>query len=305
MKAKYWLDTDIGNDTDDYYALAYLLARPEVELLGISTVTAAAELRVRLVGLALGAAGKGIPVFGGAEAPFRRTDGIPCRFPTPEGSIAPVSVYDTLARELSEPLAPAAGDAVEAMRSAIEANPHEVTLVAIGPLANVAYLFTKYPHTAGLLRRLVLMGGCFASEMPPPWSTVEWNIRMDPYAAAAVFAAPVPECIVAGLEETSRYECESARFADATEGARLTAPNVPAVRGWGRLVRFHDVVPLLPLFEPCGTRLMRGRVSVLLEGEDLGRTLFTPDEAGRVLRVFGGDVDAFFVHLADLFGYEW
>lgn len=301
MKQLFWLDTDIGNDTDDYYALSYLLARPEVELCGVSTVTAAAGVRVALARMAIAAAGKQVPVFAGAERPFRRTEGIPCRTPTPEGSLPPAAPYLSLV----DPQAAEPGDAVEAMRAAIEAHPHELTLVAIGPLSNLANLFTAYPHTANLLRRLVMMGGCYADTMPAPWRTVEWNIRMDPYAAAAVFAADLPECLVAGLEETARYECESARFAEATAASPALAPNVPALLAWGRLIRFHDVVPLLPLFAPCGTVTERGDIRLLTAGDSLGKTVFTPSADGRFLRIHGGDVSAFFLHLADIFGYRW
>jgi inosine-uridine nucleoside N-ribohydrolase len=67
---KVLLDTDIGTDVDDAVCLAYLLAQPECELLGITTVTGEAEQRASLASVLCMAAGKEIPIYPGAESPL-------------------------------------------------------------------------------------------------------------------------------------------------------------------------------------------------------------------------------------------
>jgi len=62
MSTKVLLDTDIGNDIDDALCLAYLLAQPECELLGVTTVTGEAEKRAMMVSALCKIAGKNIPV---------------------------------------------------------------------------------------------------------------------------------------------------------------------------------------------------------------------------------------------------
>src|SRR5215475_7194644 len=71
MSLKVLLDTDIGSDIDDAVALAYLLAQPRCELLGITTVTGEAAKRAELASVLCRAAGKPrIPVYPGAEEPL-------------------------------------------------------------------------------------------------------------------------------------------------------------------------------------------------------------------------------------------
>src|SRR5512147_2326704 len=69
--AKVLLDTDIGTDVDDAVCLAYLLAHPDCELLGITTVTGEAEKRASLVSVLCQAAGKDIPIYPGADHPMQ------------------------------------------------------------------------------------------------------------------------------------------------------------------------------------------------------------------------------------------
>ncbi len=63
---KILLDTDIGSDIDDAVCLAYLLAQPECELMGITTVSGEPEKRAAMASAQCRAAGKEIPIFPGA-----------------------------------------------------------------------------------------------------------------------------------------------------------------------------------------------------------------------------------------------
>lgn len=70
MAHKILLDTDIGSDIDDAVCLAYLLAQPECDLLGITTVTGEPLLRARLASALCHAAGRDIPIYPGAANPL-------------------------------------------------------------------------------------------------------------------------------------------------------------------------------------------------------------------------------------------
>ena len=78
-------------------------------------------------------------------------------------------------------------DAAEAWVRAAHAHPGELIGVATGPLTNLALALRAEPALPGLLRRLVIMGGAFdyRGNTTP---VAEWNISVDPEAAAEVFA---------------------------------------------------------------------------------------------------------------------
>jgi inosine-uridine nucleoside N-ribohydrolase len=174
------LDTDIGDDIDDAFALALLLRSPEVKLLGITTAYGDTELRARLVDRYLAAAGrKEIPVEAGV--------------PTPATNHFTQAAY---ARQ-----APARrhGDAIGFLLREIREHPGAITLIAIGPLFNEQAAIERDPATFRKLKRVVLMGGSVyrgydgekAGETNQPPSA-EWNILCDPAGARALLASGVP-----------------------------------------------------------------------------------------------------------------
>ena len=70
QKEKILLDTDIGSDIDDAVCLAYLLANPACELLGITTVSGQAGLRAQLASVLCRSAGQEVPIYPGVEIPL-------------------------------------------------------------------------------------------------------------------------------------------------------------------------------------------------------------------------------------------
>lgn len=169
------LDTDIGDDIDDAFALALLLRSPEVKLLGITTAFGDTELRARLVDRYLAAVGsKEIPVEAGV--------------PTPA-----TNHFTQAAYALEEP-ARKHGDAIGFLLRQIAAHPGEITLIAIGPLFNEQAAIARDPVTFRKLKRVVLMGGSvyrgYGDKDQPP--SAEWNILCDPAGARSLLASGVP-----------------------------------------------------------------------------------------------------------------
>src|SRR5512145_3039577 len=154
MTIKLLLDTDIGSDIDDAVCLAYLLANPMCELQGITTVTGEGEKRAQIASALCKVAGKQVPIYVGREEPL--LPGLKWQPKCPQA--------DALSRWPHDVDFPR-GQAVEFLRRKIRAYPGEVTLLAIGPLTNVAALFAADAEIPSLLKSLVLMGGVFTNQL--------------------------------------------------------------------------------------------------------------------------------------------
>ena len=174
------LDTDIGDDIDDAFALALVLRSPELHLLGITTEFGDTELRARLVDRYLAAVGRSdVPVAAGVR--------------TPATNHLTQAAYARQEQDRKHP------DAVGFLLGQIRAHPGQITLIAIGPLFNVQAAIERAPATFRKLKRVVIMGGSVYrgyddvktgdTHRPP---SPEWNIRCDPAGARALLGSGVP-----------------------------------------------------------------------------------------------------------------
>ncbi|MDR6625833.1 nucleoside hydrolase [Caulobacter segnis] len=263
------LDTDPG--VDDALALLYLRARPELKLLAITTVFGNADvetttrnalwLRQRL--------GLSAPVHRGAASPLSGQRGA-----------APVHVHGQNGLgdiDLAGPPLPPpdAGAAHERMIALTRANPGAVTLVAIGPLTNLALALRAAPDIAGLVAGVTIMGGAFARGNVTPYA--EANIHNDAKAAAEVLAAPWPITLVP-LDATRSCVL-------STSAARGAGGFVEAVtRGYAAAYAahegldgcpLHDVAALVSLIAPELFTDRRNAVRVTQGGERHGQTRWT------------------------------
>ena len=248
---KIWLDTDIGSDIDDALALAFLLNRPDCDLLGISTVTEIDQQRARLASVLCRIAEQDVPIY-----PGTRTSLIvePPQKTVPQAVALPKYEHDT---EFSEP----AFAAIEAMRAAIHANPGEVTLFGIGPMTNIALLFAIDPLVPKLLRQLVLMCGHFT----PTDKNCEWNALNDPHATAIVYAAPVAKHISIGLDVTRQVTMEREEFEQKLKQSKYGAPIIDMGGAWFQdhdIVTFHDPLAAATIFEPEICQYQSGSIAV-------------------------------------------
>lgn len=102
--------------------------------------------------------------------------------------------------------------AVEAMARILTDSPDKITLVPTGPLTNIATFLLAYPHLKSKIERISLMGGgAFRGNMTP---TAEFNIYVDPEAAAVVFGSGVP-ITMCGLDVTHKalvFQADIDRF---------------------------------------------------------------------------------------------
>jgi purine nucleosidase len=203
MTSRIIIDTDLamgepGSDVDDGFALALALSLPEqtVELVttvvGNTDVDTATLLAVDLLER-LGRSD--IPVVRGARAPLLR--------PMHE---YPAAERVRSARERLADRRPAtAGRAATAIADHIMANPGQITLVAIGPLTNVALALALEPEVAANVREIIVMGGAFFRGTNTLAMPGEFNIWVDPEAAAMVLGSGAPLRFV-GLDVTLQVQ---------------------------------------------------------------------------------------------------
>jgi inosine-uridine nucleoside N-ribohydrolase/predicted GH43/DUF377 family glycosyl hydrolase len=227
------LDTDIGDDIDDAFALALALRSPELRLLGITTTYGNTELRARLLDRYLGAVGRGeIPVAVGVA--------------TAQASVFTQTAY---ARQMAERKHP---DGVGFLLDQIRAHPGEITLIAIGPLANVQAAIERDPATFRKLKRVVLMGGSIhrgydgsKGERTP--ADAEWNIKCDPAGARALLGAGVPVFMMP-LDSTQIPLETAEREKIFSYGSPLTDQLTLLYHQWMAHNEWHPVGPTL--FDP-------------------------------------------------------
>jgi len=296
MTEKIVLDTDIGTDVDDAVALAYLLAQPECELLGITTVTGEAVKRASLASLMCRAAGRDVQIFPGAEQPFRVEQKQPI---AQQAAVLPDWPHETRFAE---------GQAVDFLRRTIYAHPGEITLLAIGPLTNIGQLFQADPDIPSLLKALVLMGGAFnpAFNRPP-----EWNIRLDPHAAEIVYRAPVNLHRSIGLDVT-----DNVFLLETDVSARFNAPLLQPVLEMSKIwygqyasfrtnaprIVFHDPLAAATLFDNSLCAFQQGTVQVDVNSKLAGKTTFEQGEVNAPHQVaISVDVERYFAHFFSVF----
>lgn len=178
-------DTDIGTDIDDAYALAQVVRSPELELLGVTTVSSDAVARARLAAKLLAIAGRGdVPVYAGTSTATQY-----------------MKQVEWAADFQSPALHPAGG--VEFLRQQINARPGEIVLIAVGELTNVAALLQSDPAVAKKLKAVAFMGGSVRRGYAPGSKPEpEWNIKSAAAAAQVVVSAGVP-LLVAPLDSTA------------------------------------------------------------------------------------------------------
>lgn len=199
MKRPLPLLIDCDPGIDDAVALALALASPEVEVLTITTVAGNAPVsrvtrNARRLLHALGRAD--VPVAAGADRALVRVGHHGLQSPHGEDGLGGVPLADS-------PAGVAPEHAVDRMAEALrQADPKSVTLVAIGPLTNVALLLALHPDCADLLGRLVVMGGSTGAGNITPLA--EFNIWTDPEAAHRVLVESDLDVRLVGLDVTRR-----------------------------------------------------------------------------------------------------
>ena len=196
MPKKILIDTDPG--IDDSLAILLALASPELSLEGISVVHGNCSLEQ--------ATRNGLSVLELARAthiPLAKG----CELPLVQPSLLAPETHGNTGlgyAKLPEPRTkPTSQHGTDFLIEQILSSPGEITLVAVGPLTNVALAIRKEPRIVGALKELVIMGGAIRHEGNTT-ALAEFNTFVDPHAAHIAYHAGIPTTLVP-LDVT--YQC--------------------------------------------------------------------------------------------------
>lgn len=181
---KIIIDTDPGKD--DFFAITYLVLSGQADILALTTVCGNSSIQnvTNNARFTLDSVQANIPIYSGASEPFNRVS----KF----GQVMGTSGLDGVNIGTQEKLN---GLAVNKIIELVRAYPQQVTILAIGPLTNIAQAFQKDPQLPSLINQLVIMGG--AIQLPGNTSrTAEFNIGFDPEAAGIVFKSLVKKTLI-------------------------------------------------------------------------------------------------------------
>ena len=261
-----WLDTDPG--FDDWMAWALIESWPGFHLHGVSVVAGNAPLATTLSNALRIKSYHGFttPVYAGCDRPLAQ---------------APVTAQDVLGVEgmastgarLPASAAPRDdGHGVQRLVDTVRARPGRITLLAIGPLTNVAAAFAQAPELPGQLAGLVIMGGSTAGGNAT--AAAEFNIHADPEAAARVFACGVRVSMF-GLNVCRQMPVDASHVQRVRDGAGARAAlfadyldgYVDVARRRGRRAQaLYDPAPVVWLARPQLFDLQPARVDIELDG---------------------------------------
>ena len=249
---KIILDTDIGDDIDDAFALALAETSPKLQLLGVTTAWGNTSLRAQLAARFLRETGHGdIPVYAGqathSNSPFTQARWA-------EAGPKPANRWP---------------DAVDFILDTIRRNPGQITLVSIAPFTNIGAAIERDPATFRKLRRVVVMGGSVRrgygdlGYLPDRGPDAEYNILMDIPAAQKLFTSGVP-LYVMPLDSTQLKLDEVLRSTLFSQGTRVTNALVSLYEEWTDSTQnptptLFDAMAVAAVIDPalCPTQPMR------------------------------------------------
>lgn len=279
------LDVDTG--VDDALALILALRSPELDLRAVTSVagntTVESATRNTLLVLDRLEARADLPVAAGAAQPLARPLVTAAEVHGADGLGNASGVYPRSTR----PVAPM--DAAELLLQTIREHPRALTLIATGPMTNLARAFARDPAAFGQLREIVQMGGAVA--VPGNTSPhAEFNLYVDPEAAAAVFAAGVPLRLVP-LDVTEQLVLTRARvrqFALERDSAVFQFVRECTVlyfdfhqqRAGINGGHLHDPAAVTAVIHPEWFTWRRGRLGIETGERERGRLRVEWDEAG-------------------------
>jgi len=280
-REKIIIDTDIGDDIDDAFAVGLALSSPEFQVLGFSASFGDTPARAKMLDRMLGELGHSdIPVAAG----------------TPVN----VNLNAFTQRRYAEGVAQRPhANAVDFILEQARKYPGQVTLVAIGPLPNIGAAIDKDASTFRKLKRVVIMGGSIRT-MTDPYGVApaiaphpEWNIKNDIASAQKLFNAGVPLRVLP-LDSTANLKLhEVARTALFAHGSMLTNILAGLYYEWSAATRsptpiLYDPMTLASLLEPSLCPLTPMHLTV----DEAGNTKETPG-APNAQVCLHSDADAF------------
>ena len=274
------IDTDPG--VDDALALLFAMRSPELHIEAITAVAGNVPLALTLPNALrmVEIAGRtDIPVAAGAKAPLMRRL-VSAEYAHGENGLGGAVFPEPTTK-------PVPTSAAELIRQIVRKHPHEITLITIGPLTNIAAALNADSELAGMVRSLIMMGGSLSGGNITP--SAEFNIYVDPEAARIVFQSGIPLKMV-GLDVTRKTSLtdEHARILQAANNpvsqaaAKIARHAIDQTRAQGFMVgpNMHDSLAVAAFLDSSLVKWKEFYVDVETSGElTAGETLgYSPIE---------------------------
>ncbi len=229
------IDTDLGDDIDDAFALCLAAQSPEIQLLGVTTVHRCPQYRAKMAKALLNAAGMQVPVHAGIAKPLK--------VQTVHGKTLNYTQKPLSWAEEFASIEYDGNDAVDFLVKTIESSQEKVTLVTLGALTNVATLIMRRPDLKEKIQ-LSIMGGAFLRN----WG--EYNFSCDPDAADIILQSGIQARCV-GIDIT--FQCKLSgdllgKIANHTHPCLQMLSRMRCMWEWGVLL--HDPLALMSVFDP-------------------------------------------------------
>jgi purine nucleosidase len=276
--SKLFLDVDTG--VDDALALGYAVLRDDADLVAVGTLAGNVDVEnttenTRRVLAYVGAGA--IPVHRGASRPIARLHRDATHYHGLNG------LGNAVFPDSATPLGPDRGPA--ALIRLARQFPGEITVVAVGPMTNIAIALNVCPDLPSMLNRFVIMGGAYRvpGNVTPH---AEFNIWADPEAAEQVFATTFPGAIAVGLDVShqtllTREHWRSARSKPEPFAQMLVKVCERSfVEQDQATFALHDPLATAVALDQSLVATARGTISVITTGPEEGRTVFADDPAG-------------------------
>lgn len=192
-------------------------------------------------------------------------------------------------------------NAVDYLIKAVRENPNEITIVAIGPLTNIACAINKDPEFSKNVKSLIIMGGSTDKGNITPYA--EFNFYKDPDAAKIVFEENFNEIIMMGLNTTSNLvlndklenilQNSDNPLANFLYSITRQGADFDRKCGFGGLL-IHDPITISYLIDPSIVELKNAKITIETEGEKMGKSEVTYVENSNCKVTGNVNVDKFY-----------
>ncbi|MGH9339165.1 MAG: nucleoside hydrolase [Acidobacteriota bacterium] len=236
-------DTDIGTDIDDTWALALLLASPELDLKLVVTDTGDTRTRAEIAARFLERAGRtdipvGIGVHEAEEIPIHQA-----------GWVADYDLHD-YPGQIHE-------DGVQAMIDLIMESDGDIVLLAVGPVPNIQEALKRNPAIAEKVRVVAMSGSVDEGYNGDPDPDPEYNVKRDAQATAAMYSAGW-DLLIAPLDTAGKIQLKGDRYQRLLQSnSPLVQPLLENYRVWARQWgRYNPEVESSTLFDALAVALI-------------------------------------------------